>query len=323
MRKRNINFFIILLFILVRVASAGALEDALNEFKNLLYFIAAGVAALILAIHGIRLKLASSPTEREEAKKGIIYVILGLVLIILAVMIVSLIYRTPSSQPPATSTTTFLVTTHTGTITTIPGVTTTTFAGMTTTTTFTGIIECTETCINNGYLIWDCKFNCGPDEVDMNSKDCPSDKKCCCKLKPTTTFTTISTTKTSTTSTTTATSTTISTTTSTTLPYLTAKNLVDCINSKNGALYAEFANCPACRAQRRVFTDETSPPVGPGASEFNRLNILSPWSAPCNAIPCWSYNGKNQAGCKTMPQLNSFFGCNLIPYPGHSYIPCM
>lgn len=258
---------LILFFTFSKIVNAGALEDALNEFKNLLYITAAGVAALILVIHGIRLKLAGSPSEREEAKKGIIFVILGLVLIILAVMIVGLIYKTPPQQPPTGTTTTFRVTTHytwTNTsATTIPIGPTTTNPGMTTT-----------------------------------------------KRSTTTSTTSTSTTTTST------------TTTSTTLPYLTAKNLVDCINSEGGILYAEFTSCPACAAQRRIFTAETTPPVGPGSPEFNRLTIRSPYGCPCNAIPCWSYGSTHRAGCKTMPQLNSLFGCNLIPYPGHIYLSC-
>lgn len=89
----KVIFFIYILP--VTTVNAAALEDMLGEFKILLYSVAAGVAALLLAVHGVKLKTASSPEERKEAKRGIIFVILGLVLIILAATVVELVYKIP------------------------------------------------------------------------------------------------------------------------------------------------------------------------------------------------------------------------------------
>ena len=61
----------------------------IGNINSVLYGIAAGIAILLIAIHGIRWKLADSPEAKEEAKRGILNVILGLAIIIIAATLVA------------------------------------------------------------------------------------------------------------------------------------------------------------------------------------------------------------------------------------------
>ncbi len=65
--------------------------DIIGDINAILYGIAAGVAILLIVIHGVRWKTAGSAEGREEAKRGILNVILGLVVIIIAAALVSLV----------------------------------------------------------------------------------------------------------------------------------------------------------------------------------------------------------------------------------------
>jgi hypothetical protein len=122
--------------------------------------------------------------------------------------------------------------------------------------------------------------------------------------------------------------TTTSSTTTTTIPYLTAKNLVDCINKAGGMLFSLPDQCPHCLLQKvNVFEGEKDNIVGPGATYYQKLKFGQVGMiCPCagSAIPCWTngIGGKNEAGCKTFKQLNAYYGCSLIPYPGHGYKCC-
>lgn len=69
--------------------------ETIGGINNLLYGIAAGIAILMITIHAVKWKTASSPADREEAKRGIINVILGLIVIIIAAALVALIYVKP------------------------------------------------------------------------------------------------------------------------------------------------------------------------------------------------------------------------------------
>jgi hypothetical protein len=51
----------------------------------------------MISLHAVKWKTAENPREREEAKKGIIGVILALLLIMIAATLVSLLF----SKPPA------------------------------------------------------------------------------------------------------------------------------------------------------------------------------------------------------------------------------
>lgn len=75
--------------------------QTIGNINILLYGIAAGIAALLIAIHGLRWKTATSPEDRREAKRGIWNVIIGLLVVIIAVSLVELIYGPPPPIPPA------------------------------------------------------------------------------------------------------------------------------------------------------------------------------------------------------------------------------
>ena len=94
MLDKKISLFLFtLLLLLVKVNAETVFEESLEEFKLFLYGIIAAVAAIFLVIQAIRLKIATSPEERKEAKKGIKFVFLGLILVMVAVVFVELIYN--------------------------------------------------------------------------------------------------------------------------------------------------------------------------------------------------------------------------------------
>jgi type IV secretory pathway VirB2 component (pilin) len=65
--------------------------DIVGDINQVLYGIAAGVAILLVVIHGVKWKTADSLEGREEAKRGVLNVILGLAIIVIAAALVSLI----------------------------------------------------------------------------------------------------------------------------------------------------------------------------------------------------------------------------------------
>ena len=76
---------------------ADDILQTIGGVNNMLYGIAAGIAVLMITFHAIRWKTAGGPAEREEARRGIINVVLGLIIIILAATIVSMVYVIPPS----------------------------------------------------------------------------------------------------------------------------------------------------------------------------------------------------------------------------------
>ncbi|MBN2251730.1 MAG: hypothetical protein JW724_06630 [Candidatus Altiarchaeota archaeon] len=397
---RKIRRTIVLSILLLGTYSAKAdVIDTIGGINNLLYGIAAGIAALMITLHGIKWKTASSPADREEAKRGIINVILGLIIIIIAASIVGMIYEVPEEvNPPippgvncdfldgwyvkkglgATCIGSELCTntvekeerdySSSGTSCTFNVLQTKTECE-------NALITCAagKTCqdgactdgttpdcdqldgwYTNGpagsglacYGTQQCRNNVEKEERDYyesggkceysvtNTKtecdealvDCPTGEECANGLcvpsgsvsTTTTKPTTTSTKKPTTTSTTTTTTT---TSTTTTLPQLTAKELVDCIKNRGGRLYTLGSGCSACVKQKNVFEGETSPPVGPGATEYTRLSKSSSGS-PSGYYPTWSYGSNYKVGCKTFAELNNFYGCGLQPVPGHSYKSC-
>jgi len=135
--------------------SADPLIDALGGINNLIYGIAAGIAALLIALQAIKYKTAAGPAEREEAKKGIINVIVGLAIIMVAGYMVGLIYyvepvKTPSTIPKSTATTRIYVTTPTP-----PSTSTTT----------TSTSSTTSTTIETMNVVW-VSMGYGPSESD-------------------------------------------------------------------------------------------------------------------------------------------------------------
>lgn len=76
----------------------GALESALVEFKVFLYWIVAGIATVLLVVQAIRFKLAQSPEEREDAKRGMMFIILGLIVVMAAAFMIELLYDVPEQE---------------------------------------------------------------------------------------------------------------------------------------------------------------------------------------------------------------------------------
>lgn len=70
-------------------------EETVGGVNNLLYTVAAGIAMLLIMLHIVSWKIAQTPADREEAKKGIINVIIGLIVIIIAATLVTLLFSKP------------------------------------------------------------------------------------------------------------------------------------------------------------------------------------------------------------------------------------
>jgi hypothetical protein len=143
----------IIIFSIATQVGAADIIETVGGLNNLAYGIAAGLAALMITLHAIRWKTADNPNDREEAKRGIINVILALILIMVAGAVISAIYvkppeaeppttsRVPTTRapPPTTTTTTTLATTSTTTTTTS---TTTTTIDPATLLTATNLAKC-------------------------------------------------------------------------------------------------------------------------------------------------------------------------------------
>jgi hypothetical protein len=124
---------LISIFLIATQVHAADILETVGGLNNLVYGIAAGLAALMITLHAIRWKTADSPSGREEAKRGMINVILALILIMVAGALISVIYvQSPEAK---SATTTRIPTTHSPTTT--AGATSTTSMGTTTTTTTT------------------------------------------------------------------------------------------------------------------------------------------------------------------------------------------
>ena len=122
--KRPTNILILFLFLSVQVHAA--ILDTIGGVNTLLYGIAAGIAALMITMHAVKWKTADNPNDREEAKRGMINVILALILIMIAAALVSVLFVKPPEADASPTTTTLK-----------NGVSTTTTIKKTTTTTTT------------------------------------------------------------------------------------------------------------------------------------------------------------------------------------------
>jgi hypothetical protein len=78
--------------------SWATFEETVGGVNNLLYGVAAGIALLLITLHAVRWKTAENPNDREEAKKGMINVIIGLIVIIIAATLVALLFSKPHSS---------------------------------------------------------------------------------------------------------------------------------------------------------------------------------------------------------------------------------
>ncbi|MFZ2455654.1 MAG: pilin [Candidatus Altiarchaeia archaeon] len=94
MQKYRILAVLFLLAACSSISRAG-FEETIGDVNNLLYGVAAGIALLLITLHAVRWKTAENPTDREEAKKGMINVIIGLIVIMIAATLVALLFSKP------------------------------------------------------------------------------------------------------------------------------------------------------------------------------------------------------------------------------------
>ena len=124
---------ILVLLLLICQAEAQGISETVSGINDLFYGIVAGVAVLMLVFQAIKWKTAEGPQDRESAKRGMITVIIGLMVVTLAGTAVDMMYGkktggngTDSDYIVRISTTTRLTTTRRPTTTTIATTTTTT-----------------------------------------------------------------------------------------------------------------------------------------------------------------------------------------------------
>ncbi len=58
------------------------LKKSVSDIENIIFGIAAGLAILMISLNGIKLMGSQDAGERENAKKGIIYIIFALIVIV-------------------------------------------------------------------------------------------------------------------------------------------------------------------------------------------------------------------------------------------------
>ncbi len=100
MKKILMVFGILLLahMVMAQADTAAAQEassivcDILSNIKLFFMLIAAGVAIVIITINGIKwIGSSDDPGARKQAKEGIIHAVVGLIIVLIAVNIVSLV----------------------------------------------------------------------------------------------------------------------------------------------------------------------------------------------------------------------------------------
>ncbi len=91
--KRAITSRITLSFgILLLAAPPAAAQSTLADFCEALYIIAGLLASVMLVLQGLKWVMSDAPQERLDAKKGIMYVLIGLLVVYMAAIFVSLLY---------------------------------------------------------------------------------------------------------------------------------------------------------------------------------------------------------------------------------------
>lgn len=69
-----------------------AICGILYNIRTLLYFIAGGIAAVVITLQGIKwASSAEDPGARKQAKEGIIHAVVGLIIVMVAVWIVLMV----------------------------------------------------------------------------------------------------------------------------------------------------------------------------------------------------------------------------------------
>jgi len=72
--------------------------EILLNIQWLLYMIAAGIGIVVMTFQGIKwIGSAEDPGARKQAKQGIVGVIIGLIIVLLAIWIVGLVFTTGTS----------------------------------------------------------------------------------------------------------------------------------------------------------------------------------------------------------------------------------
>jgi predicted membrane channel-forming protein YqfA (hemolysin III family) len=89
MMKRNEMIWVLLV---VQSMTGFAQASAMDDFNDTLRTIAAALAFLMLLIQGLRWVMSDSSQDRAEAKRGMVYVIMGIIVVYMAAHIVCGIY---------------------------------------------------------------------------------------------------------------------------------------------------------------------------------------------------------------------------------------
>ena len=99
MERKNLMTGLMLLS-LICMASAQAQTDIQNALSSilcvvvqLLVFIAGGIAIVIIVLNGIKWTASSDdPGARKQAKQGIVHAVVGLIIVLIAIFIVTLVW---------------------------------------------------------------------------------------------------------------------------------------------------------------------------------------------------------------------------------------
>ncbi|MCX6695059.1 MAG: pilin [Candidatus Altiarchaeota archaeon] len=75
------------------ISARQAICDILYNIRDLLFYIAAGVAVVVITLQGIKWTgSADDPGARKQAKEGIVHAVIGLIIVMIAVWIVVLVF---------------------------------------------------------------------------------------------------------------------------------------------------------------------------------------------------------------------------------------
>lgn len=97
--------YLTLLCILLVVLNSGCLEgglagvhNMLNELKSSFTMLAGALGLFMFSIFGLMFILSNSPQERDDAKKGMIYVVIGLLMVAIGEQFVHALYCSNIAQ---------------------------------------------------------------------------------------------------------------------------------------------------------------------------------------------------------------------------------
>ena len=75
------------------LSARAAICNILYNIRDLLFYIAAGVAVVVITMQGVKWAgSADDPGARKQAKEGIIHAVVGLIIVMIAVWIVVLVF---------------------------------------------------------------------------------------------------------------------------------------------------------------------------------------------------------------------------------------